>query len=91
MNCQYEFQRNALSFQHVSWGSGVYEEHRNMSVDAAFQHTLWSVAPISSRATQAQGLVNFSSHRISLFSDLKCEFSATQIKPYCPFDTLQNC
>ncbi|KAB5561969.1 hypothetical protein PHYPO_G00012580 [Pangasianodon hypophthalmus] len=42
-------------YLHVSWSTGVYEECINTTVDAAFQQTLWSVAPISSRSTQAQG------------------------------------
>ncbi|XP_060734913.1 ryanodine receptor 2 isoform X4 [Tachysurus vachellii] len=42
-------------YLHVSWGTGVYEECMNTSVDASFQLTLWTVAPVSSLSTQAQG------------------------------------
>ncbi|XP_053538759.1 ryanodine receptor 2 isoform X6 [Ictalurus punctatus] len=42
-------------YLHVSWGTGVYQECINTTVDAAFQQTLWSVAPVSSCSTQAQG------------------------------------
>ncbi|XP_058254474.1 ryanodine receptor 2 isoform X2 [Hemibagrus wyckioides] len=42
-------------YLHVSWGTGVYDECINTSVDAAFQLTLWTVAPVSSLSTQAQG------------------------------------
>lgn len=38
-----------LLFQHLSYGNG------SLHVDAAFQQTLWSVAPICSGSEVAQG------------------------------------
>ncbi|XP_053365921.1 ryanodine receptor 2 [Clarias gariepinus] len=48
----------SVSFErylHVSWVAGISEDRINTAVDAAFQQTLWSVAPISSHSTQTQG------------------------------------
>ncbi|KAI4887181.1 hypothetical protein NFI96_021277, partial [Prochilodus magdalenae] len=42
-------------YLHVSWSAAVSEAGVSVSVDAAFQQTLWSVAPISSATVEAQG------------------------------------
>ncbi|KAF5904193.1 ryanodine receptor 2-like, partial [Clarias magur] len=42
-------------YLHVSWGPGISEERMNTTVDASFQQTLWSVAPVSSHSSQTQG------------------------------------
>ncbi|XP_049320175.1 ryanodine receptor 2 isoform X2 [Astyanax mexicanus] len=42
-------------YLHVSWSAGVCDDAGVSSVDAAFQQTLWSVAPVSSGTAEAQG------------------------------------
>uniref|UniRef100_A0AAR2IQQ6 Ryanodine receptor 2b (cardiac) n=1 Tax=Pygocentrus nattereri TaxID=42514 RepID=A0AAR2IQQ6_PYGNA len=42
-------------FLHISWSAGLCDADVSVSVDAAFQQTLWSVAPISSATVEAQG------------------------------------
>ncbi|KAL7861530.1 hypothetical protein SRHO_G00129710 [Serrasalmus rhombeus] len=42
-------------YLHVSWSAGLCDADVSVSVDAAFQQTLWSVAPISSATVEAQG------------------------------------
>ncbi|XP_072545007.1 ryanodine receptor 2 [Salminus brasiliensis] len=42
-------------YLHVSWSAGLCDDAGISSVDAAFQQTLWSVAPVSSGTAEAQG------------------------------------